>query len=245
MAESLEKAKKSGYWIKVDQGFQVILISSIRYYETIISDLIQIKGTIEEDRITEREVQLLRRIGDKAVEYNADYGLLYHGDHLWQDYEDPDFKVVDDMYGEGRAFFVSLQDANNASYRLEDYMRTEKTSDNSTHVTFQGEVSNSQIQIGTENSTQNAEGDQIFPYDDVLRILLEISKYKDNLKTDLGTNGEEFTKKLYSVIEQTKEKEKPSIIKRGLSALRDFVIGVSGSLAASGVLSLINQLPMN
>lgn len=48
-----------------------------------------------------REVILLRKIRNKAVEYNDEYGQSDHGKHRWHEYENLDFKVVEDMYGEG------------------------------------------------------------------------------------------------------------------------------------------------
>lgn len=242
MTGHLQMAKLSGFWRRVDNDFQLTILTSIQYFKTIISDLQQIEDSIKHDRVSEREVILLRKIGNKSVEYNGEYGKTYHGNYRWHDYENPDFKVVEDMYGEGRDFFVSLQDAQNASFRLEDYINMDH-SNKTTNVNFNGNVCSSQIQVATENSVQN-NGNEAFPYNDVLNTLQEINKYRENLVDDLKSKGEEFSQKLDVLIEQTQKKEKPSIIKSGLSTLREFVIGVSGSLAASGVLQMLEQLPL-
>ena len=99
--------------------------------------------------------------------------------------------------------------------------------------------------MATANSVQNAneEADEKFSYDEVLMVLNEISKYKDVLKSDLGEEGEYFCSELDKAIDAVENKQKPSRIKRVLGTLKDFVIGVSGSLAASGVLALINTIP--
>ncbi|MCI6637660.1 MAG: hypothetical protein SOT60_10405 [Bilifractor sp.] len=242
MNEHLNMAKVSGFWQKVDCDFQITLLASTRFFKTIISDLRQVESTIQRDCISESEVRLLRNIGNKAVEYNDEYGKAYHRNHWWQDYDNPDFKVVEDMYREGRDFFVSLQDAQNASSRLEDYMNMDHSNKTIT-VNFNGNVSGSQIQVDTRNSVQN-NVDETFPYNDVLKTLREISKYKESLVNDLQSKGEEFSHKLDILIEQTQKKEKPSIIKNGLNTLRDFLLGVSESLAASKVLYMLKQLPL-
>lgn len=242
MNEHLKMAKNSGFWRCVDFDFQMTLLTSMKFLKTVVSDLGQVESTIKHDCISEREVRLLRKIGNKAVEYNDEYGKTYHGNHRWQAYDNSDFKVVEDMYGEGRDFFVSLQDAQNASFRLEDYINMDH-SNKTTNVNFNGNISDSQIQVDTKNSVQN-NVNEAFPYNDVLNTLQEISKYRQNLVNDLQSKGEEFSQKLDVLIEQTQKKEKPSIIKSGLNTLREFVIGVSGSLAASGVLNMLEQLPL-
>lgn len=127
-----------------------------------------------------------------------------------------------------------------ASFRLEDDINMNH-SNKTTNVNFNGNVSDSQIQVDTKNSVQNNET-ETFPYDDILNTLQEISKYRENLIDDLQSKGEEFSQKLDVLVEQTKKRERPSIIQKGLNTLREFVIGVSGSLAASGVLHMLEQL---
>lgn len=116
-------------------------------------------------------------------------------------------------------------------------------SSKTTNVNFNGNVSDSQIQIDTRNSVQNNEN-EVFPYDDVLNTLQEISRYREKFIDDLQSKGEEFSQKLDVLIVQTEKREASSIIRKGLNTLREFAIGVSGSLAASGVLYMLEQLPL-
>lgn len=127
-------------------------------------------------------------------------------------------------------------------FRLENYINMNPSS-KTTNVNFNGNVSDSQIQIDTRNSVQNNEN-EIFPYDDVLNTLQEISRYREKFIDDLQSKGEEFSQKLDVLIVQTEKREASSIIRKGLNTLREFAIGVSGSLAASGVLYMLEQLPL-
>ena len=54
---------------------------------------------------------------------------------------------------------------------------------NNYHININGNISESQIQVATANSVQNAneEADEKLSYDEVLMVLNEISKYKDVL----------------------------------------------------------------
>ena len=81
-------------------------------------------NSIQEDKVTERDVRLLRKIGERAVEFNHEYGRTYKEDSDWRDYGNPDFTVIEDLYAKGRDYFVTLQDASNASARLDDYIST-------------------------------------------------------------------------------------------------------------------------
>ena len=239
MESGLSQSKESGFWKKVDYDFRQTVYTSIGYLKTIISDLKCVEESIKRDFITEREIKLLRTIGRKSIDYNIEYGHTFKSERkLWHDYGNPDFEVVENMYAKGRDYFVSLQDAGNIASRLEDYMQ----SGNATNVNFHGNVTGSQIQVGTVNSTQISNNTEVFPYEDVMKVLSEINKYKDRLSADLGENGEKFCETLAEVTDEVQSKGNPSKIKTALGLLRDFVVGVSGSLAASGVLALLHQI---
>lgn len=239
----LHTAKDTGFWKNVDCDFQATLQRSINFLNTIVLDLQEVACTIRNDCVSEREVKLLRNIGYKAVEFNDEYGEAYHKNNPWQQYDNPDFKVVENMYDKGRDFFVSLQDAVNASSRLKDYVKTDH-SNKTTNVIFNGNVSGSQIQVSTENSVQN-DLSKSFPYDDALTTLQEINNYKENLANDLGSTCDDFFQKLDEILDQTQKKENPSIIQRGLNVLRNLLIEVSGNIIASGAVQLLDKLPLN
>ena len=120
--KGIEHLKKCEFWNKIPFNFQMTLLSTLSCQKTYLEDFCIIVKSIEEDRITQRDVLLLKKIGTKASEFNREYGRTYKEDYEWKEYGNPDFKVAENLYGDGRDYFVTLQDASNASSRLEDYI---------------------------------------------------------------------------------------------------------------------------
>lgn len=120
--KGITKLKESNFWNKVYFNFQLTLLSSLTCQKAYLHDFLIIVKAIQEDKITEREVKLLRHIGKKAIEFNHEYGRTFKEEYSWRDYGNPDFTVAEDLYAHGRDYFVTLQDATNASARLNDYI---------------------------------------------------------------------------------------------------------------------------
>jgi hypothetical protein len=236
---------QSGFWDKIAFNFQLTVISTISYFDTILYDLTIIKTAIENSCITEKEVNLLRNIGQKSIEFNREYGQTYKEDlRYWSDYGNPDFRVAEEVYGRGRDYFVTMQDAGNAAARLEDYMEKGQVINNTLHIG--GNVTGSQFQQGTNNSTQNMVVENNFDYEQVLKILNKINKSfeNDDFQEEFGDKSEEIKKAVADTIEMVKRDEEPSKIKKALNTIKELAIGVSGSLIASGICGLIKQLPI-
>ena len=113
------------------------------------------------------------------------------------------------------------------------------------NVNIGGNVSGSQIQVGTVNSSQNIDnGIKEFPYEDVLTILSEISKYKESISEQFGENGEPFCNALDESIEETKKKGNPEKINKLVNIMKEAVARVSTGLIVEGVKALITKLPL-
>ena len=124
MEQGIIKLERSGFWNNVPFNFQMTLLSTATCQRTYLDDFDIIKESIKADNITQKYVRLLRKIGKNAIEFNHEYGRTYKEDYTWKKYGDPNFKIAEDLYANGRDFFVTLQDASNASARLEDYVTT-------------------------------------------------------------------------------------------------------------------------
>ena len=112
------------------------------------------------------------------------------------------------------------------------------------NVNIGGDVSGSQIQVGTVNSSQNmTNGITEFPYEAVLTILSEISKYKDQISEELKENGKPFCEALDEAVDETKKKGNPDKIKKLANFMKEAVAKVSTGLIVEGVKSLITKLP--
>lgn len=237
-----EELIRSKFWDKVSYDFQLTINTSILYFDTITYDLSIIKKAIEGNSITGREVKLLSNIGRKALEYNAEYPKTFKRDAYWHEYGNPDFEAAEKIYCKGRDYFVTLQDASNAAYRLEDYMNNRPIINNTLNIG--GSVSDSQIQQGSNNSIQTVASDN-FDYEVVLNVLKQIEDCFDNsnFQKDFRDNADSVKSIVKETIELVNHKEEPSKIKKALSTLKDLAVGVTGSLIASGICGLLAQIP--
>nr|WP_307991277.1 hypothetical protein [uncultured Niameybacter sp.] len=241
--ELLEKHKKQleqvNYWQHITFDFQLTLMSSIQYQRTILYDLGIVAQAIERDTVTDKEITLIRNIGRKAIEYNHEYGQTWHSGERWKEYGDPNFKVVEEMYGKGRDYFVTLQDACNAAHRLEDYISTPVPVVN--QVTIGDYATGIQVQQATVGSTQQQTITTEFDYSKLEEVISEIKGYLDDPKF-IEAFGENVSK-VKDTIEcseyMIKERKDPSIIKKTLTIVKEIAVGVTGSLIASGILGLL------
>ena len=137
-----------------------------------------------------------------------------------------------------------MQDAVNAAARLEDYMEKEKVVNNTLNI--QGNVSNSQLQQGTNNSSQSMEKNTDFDYFKVLETINRIKESTTNsiFDKEFGTNAEEVKNIINQTVEMLENKEEPKRIKLILETLKGLTLSVSSSVIASGIYSLITQLPI-
>lgn len=243
--EQQKLLQQSGFWDKIAFNFQATIITTISYFDTVIFDLNIVKAAIENSCIKEKEIKLLKNIGKKAREYNREYGETYKEDlRFWCDYGNPDFIVAEQVYGRGRDYFVTMQDAGNAAARLEDYMEKGPIINNTLHIN--GNVTGSQVQQGTINSKQNMVVENNFDYERVLLALNKISKSFENedFQEDFGDKAEEIKKVVVETIEMVKMNGEPVKIKKALTIIKELAVQVSSSLIASGICGLIIQLPI-
>lgn len=242
MIQQKNKLKEIGFWNDIPFNFRITLDTTIKYLDTAIHDLQLVRGSIVNHVVSKREVNLLRKIGEKSKEFNREYGQTYLEEDEWKEYENIDFKIAEEMYRKGREYFVTIQDASNAAYRLEDYMSSSNVVNNILSVG--GNISNSQIQQNTTNSNQSLSIGLEFDYGKVLEVLNEIKQYFDIKEFDkvFGTNTDKVKQIVTETIEMVNEKKEPSKIKKSLNILRDLAIGTSGSIIATGICSLIQKL---
>lgn len=245
MNTRLQKAKESGFWSKVGYDFQMTIYSSMRFYETIIEDLNRVKTSIEHNTILDRDVILLRKIGKNSINYNInDYPKSYKGgdNERWHDYGNPEFRNVEDMYADGRDFFVTLQDAVNAASRLEDYVNNQNVINNTMNIG--GNVENSQIQQGTIKSIQAQTTQTEFDYDKIYELLVKIHEYSlnDLFQQEFGTNTDEVRKNIEEAIAYSQNREHSSKIKELVQKIKDVAAGISGGIIANGIYQLIQSV---
>ena len=151
---TIAELKEQDYWDdKVAFDFQVFCCGVPRICDTFCSDFEIILDAINADRITAREINLMKNIYRVSVE-NEEYSWKSFkgksGECRWHDYGNPLFKKAETMYSSGRDFFVTLIDVSNAVARMEDYMKDDNTViDNSIH-------NDNSITIGDGNEIQSS-----------------------------------------------------------------------------------------
>ena len=161
---TISELKEQDYWDgKVAFNFQMLCYSVPQICDTFCSDFEIILDAINADRITTREINLMKNIYRISVE-NEEYSWKsFKGKddgYRWHDYGNPLFKKAEKMYSDGRDFFVTLKDVSNAVARMEDYMKEEKTIiDNSVHTDNSVTIGNgNEIKssvIGNKNTLEN------------------------------------------------------------------------------------------
>lgn len=239
-----EIVRSSRLYNSIDYDFLAIIDSTVLYCDTILYDLNLVRKAMEQGCITEKEISLLRKIGQESLKLNHKYGQTYHSDTSWHDYGNAEFEEVEEIYAKGRDFFVTLMDAENAAARLEDYMVNGQIINNNLNI--HGNVSSSQIQQGTSNSTQTMDVSNSFDYDRVLDALNRIKRVTSNevFNVDFGDESSEVNKIVEETIEMVEKQKEPNEIKENLNALKNLVIGVSESILANGIYALITNLPI-
>ena len=116
--ETIDKLEEMDYMTKIDFDMSSLFYNTVRITETFLEDFNTISTSISNGNITERDVKLLRNIGNISIKNNTYYGRTFHNGG-WHEYEktdpDSDFRLSEKLYQKGRDFFVALQDASNAS----------------------------------------------------------------------------------------------------------------------------------
>lgn len=107
---------------------------------------------------------------------------------------------------------------------------------------FYGKTSDIQIQQGTINSFQWKTDRQNFNYEKVLEIIEKIKSYDKIIEKEYGNKTEEFRDKIEKIEELIQKNEKPNRIKFLIDEMKDLSNGVAGSLIATGIVSLLEEL---
>ena len=108
---------------------------------------------------------------------------------------------------------------------------------------FYGAVNGIQMQQGNETGTQTQSiGQPNFDYESVQKIINEIKRNNDVLDNVYGEKVNEVREILDEVTLLINNKNDSSKIKDALLLLKDLSMGISGSLIASGIVSMISNL---
>ena len=104
---------------------------------------------------------------------------------------------------------------------------------------FYGNVTGVQIQQGTSYSTQKQTINQGVDYKQVEEIINQIKKYESILDSDFGNKASELRRMVSELETLVEKKNNPTKIKLVLNDIKNLSLELSGSLIASGILSLL------
>lgn len=215
--EKLECLKQRGYINNIPYNLVSIFYETIRKTQTFIHDIDLIEKSIKDNLITKREIHLLEKIGIVGNQTNLEYGKVYHEDSAWREYGEENFMIAENLYAEGRDYFVSLQDALNASNRLHDYIDTKSV--NNTNFINNGSVNNllqgnnNSIVIENQSNGQN--------YDEINTLLEKISDNLDDYFNENQLSEKNEARECIELIQKEFNQEKPrtGILKSLLNGL--------------------------
>ena len=72
----------------------------------------------------------------------------------------------------------------------------------------------------------------------------QLSHNQNQFTDTYGANSENVKQLIEDTLSAVQEKQEPGLIKKSLKVLKDLTIGAGGSLIATGILSLLGNLPL-
>jgi len=118
---NVEKLKELKYWDKIPIDFIILIQRSIKFYNTSIQEISEIVEEIQEE-VRPDHVARIRRLYKVAIELDFDYGRIWHQKYNNKEYGNKDFKLVEELYGEGRQMAIDMKDLSNLAARLKDFI---------------------------------------------------------------------------------------------------------------------------
>ena len=90
------------------------------------------------------------------------------------------------------------------------------------------------------------DSEQTFNYEKASGVLKEISTYFEfpQFQQTFGDNTENVKNIIQNTIDALDKKEGEGLIKKSLKVLKDLAIGAGGSLIRSGILALLETIPL-
>ena len=155
--ETIEFLKAANYWCEcVPFDFRIFCESVPNVCGTIINDLNIVIKDIDENEISSGTIKLMNNVCKIASTNEKRSWETYKNDSRWKNYDDQNFRSAETLYAAGRDFFVTLIDVGNAVARMEDYMKPNKSIDNSIHIGDGNKIKKSII--GHNNGKEKKEG---------------------------------------------------------------------------------------
>jgi hypothetical protein len=121
--KNIEHLKINGYWQKVPFDFESIIVYALKYFSTSFQEITSILKDVQKE-IGADHVKRIRNLGKVGVELNSNFGTVWHQDYpiTQKQYGNEEFKLVEQIYSEGRNMAADMIDLVNVAERLEDFI---------------------------------------------------------------------------------------------------------------------------
>jgi hypothetical protein len=117
----IDELKQNGYWQIMDPDLQGLFNYSIKFYKTSLEEIAEIITDIKSE-VKMNHVLRIKNIGVTAQKLNLRYGQVWHRQGIRKEYSNPNFRMVDWLYGDGRDRAADMIDLSNLAKRLEDFV---------------------------------------------------------------------------------------------------------------------------
>jgi len=115
----LEEAR---YWRSLPADVMGLFGYADKFYETGEREISDIAQEIQHQEIQAHHVARIRSLAQTAADLNSRYGEIWHGSERFKDCGDPDFRLLEELYQDGRGMAADLIDLDNLAARLEDFI---------------------------------------------------------------------------------------------------------------------------
>lgn len=246
--EIITRLDEEKYYETIPFDLNALFQTTKRKLATFISDFHIILKSISTDKISKREVDLLKNIGKISIEENRKYKPIYHSalEH-WsgEQYGNPNFQKIERLYAEGKDLFGTLMDASNAAERLKDYMSNERQQHQ--QITITGDGNQVQTALGNNNEfvmeLTNSLGQA--KAEELNRLLSDL---KNNLDQYFKEDEQEKKEDAEHVIdglrdEVTKSEPRKGIIRSYLNSLNGLSVSANLMTVVTGIKDIVESLP--
>ena len=117
----IDKLKDNSYWNDVPSHFKMIISYSLKHFDTATTEFEDIVNELKME-VQEHHIKRLQRIATVAEEINRDIGMVWHQQYDQKDYSNPNFLIVEEIYGDTRSVAGNLLDTSNMAERLKDFI---------------------------------------------------------------------------------------------------------------------------
>lgn len=246
--EIITKLDEEQYYETIPSDLNVLFQTTKRKLATFISDFHIILKSISTDKISKREVDLLKNIGKISIEENKKYKPIYRiALEHWsgEQYGDPNFQKIEKLYAEGKDLFGTLMDASNAAERLKDYMSDERQQHQ--QITITGDGNQVQAALGNNNKFIMELTDSLgqAKAEELDRLLTDL---KNNLDQHFKENEQEKKEEAEQVIdgirdEVTQSEPRKGIVRSYLNSLNGLSVSANFMTVVTGIKDIVESLP--